>query len=111
MQEQDETTQLSINSQQVIERVAEAVQKLLGRPVNPQEPLTEAGLDSLGSVELRSSLGATFDLELPATLAFDYPSIDALAKFIASQLTETSLVTGEKILAQPHPTTAAGMTN
>jgi len=71
------------------------VQKLLGREVDPQMPLTEAGLDSLGSVELRSSLGSTFELELPATLAFDYPTIAALTNFIASQLTTTQLVIGE----------------
>lgn len=45
----------------------------------------EAGLDSLGAVELRTSLESAFTCILPATVTFDYPSINALAKYIASQ--------------------------
>ena len=60
------------------------------KPCNRQwgllQPLMEAGLDSLGAVELRNQLAAAFPAsELPATLTFDYPSIIALASFIASQ--------------------------
>lgn len=50
------------------------------------QPLMEAGLDSLGAVELRSSLENAFALEMPATVTFDYPSVAALAKYISSQL-------------------------
>ncbi len=44
----------------------------------------DAGLDSLGAVELRNSLAGRFGVELPATVTLDYPSISALAGFIAS---------------------------
>ena len=41
----------------------------------PDQPLMEAGLDSLGAVELRTALGAAkFSLDLPATVVFDHPS-------------------------------------
>ena len=56
---------------------------MLGAPVQPDQPLMEAGLDSLGAVELRTSLGAKFGVELPATLVFDYPSIAALTGYLA----------------------------
>lgn len=50
------------------------------------QPLMEAGLDSLGAIELRTNLSTHFKLDLPSTLTFDYPSIVAMSSFIASQL-------------------------
>ena len=39
-----------------------------------------------GAVELRTALCSAFGLDLPATLTFDYPTVAALAGFIAPQL-------------------------
>jgi hypothetical protein len=49
------------------------------------QPLMEAGLDSIGLVELRNIVSTKFGVELPATVAFDYPSVDALARFVVQQ--------------------------
>ena len=47
-------------------------------------PLMEAGLDSLGAVELRNALGSRFNLQnLPATLTYDYTTVKALADHLA----------------------------
>lgn len=46
----------------------------------------EAGLDSIGAVELRNSVSTKFGVELPATVAFDYPTIQDVARFLAAQV-------------------------
>ena len=44
------------------------------------------GLDSLGAVELRNAVTAAFGIALRATLTFDYPTVAALATFVASRM-------------------------
>ncbi len=62
------------------------VQSTLGlshvQEIDPDQPLQELGLDSLLSIELRNSLGGCLNRKLPATLLFNYPTLDALAGFI-----------------------------
>ena len=50
----------------------------------------QAGLDSLGAVELRNAISGEFSLSVPATLAFDYPTAAALADFIISEVQQSS---------------------
>ena len=52
----------------------------------PTQPLMEAGLDSLGALELHGALSAKFGIELPATLTFNYPTVSALAAYLMDQM-------------------------
>lgn len=47
----------------------------------------QAGLDSLGAVELRNSIAESFRISVPATVAFDYPTKAALEGFIIQNVT------------------------
>jgi acyl transferase domain-containing protein/acyl carrier protein len=48
--------------------------------------LTELGMDSLMAVELKNRLEAGVGRRLPPTLAFDWPTIDALAAFLLNDV-------------------------
>jgi len=65
---------------------AEAARVLGARAPMPDEPLGDAGLDSLMAIELRARLAAATALSLPVTLQFNYPTAAAIADYLLSQL-------------------------
>jgi myxalamid-type polyketide synthase MxaB len=75
------------------EFVRSAVARVLGQPpaaVPRGEGLAGLGLDSLGAIELRTQLERVLECRLPATLAFDYPTVAALAAHLTDLLAEPS---------------------
>ena len=57
----------------------------------------EAALDSLGAVELRNALSQSFAIELPATLAFDHPSISAITTYIGDLIGASDNISNLKV--------------
>jgi len=55
-------------------------------PLDARQPLNEVGLDSLMAIELRNALGIAAGRTLPATLLFDYPTVESLTDYLAKEV-------------------------
>jgi NADPH:quinone reductase-like Zn-dependent oxidoreductase/acyl carrier protein len=73
-------------SEYLRKEVESAAAAIIGGTVSASEPLMAAGLDSLGAVELRNSLEGRLGLQLPSTLVFDYPTVDAISEYVGTQM-------------------------
>ncbi len=76
------------------------------RPINPRQPLNTLGLDSLMAVELRNALGVSAGTTLPATLLFDYPTIETLTDYLANQVFHLQSAEAPTAEAAPMPNKA-----
>jgi NADPH:quinone reductase-like Zn-dependent oxidoreductase/SAM-dependent methyltransferase/acyl carrier protein len=54
--------------------------------IDPQIGFFDLGMDSLTSVELKSRLQTDLHCTLPTTVAFDYPTLDALISYLLTQV-------------------------
>ncbi|MET0792003.1 MAG: acyl carrier protein, partial [Polyangiaceae bacterium] len=89
------------------DQVRELTVKVLGvgRTSNfdVHEPLRQLGLDSLMAVELRNLLAKTVGRAMPATITFDFPSVNALADYIADTVFGDELFTALAPASIPVP--------
>ena len=73
-------------------KVISGVSSLLGKDneteLNLGAPLMEMGLDSLATTELVRNLSTDLGIDLPPTLLFDYPTVDALSDHLAELLSD-----------------------
>ena len=78
----EEDAARDVSDESVRQIVASAVTRALGRDVSVDASLMEEGLDSLAAVELGGALQKETGVNMPATLAFDYPTITAISGYL-----------------------------
>jgi thioesterase domain-containing protein/acyl carrier protein len=69
----------------MVGQLAEAL-GLRPEQIDTRRALTSYGLDSLRAFELTGDLAYRLDYEVPVTLFWDYPTIEALSQFLSEQL-------------------------
>jgi 3-oxoacyl-(acyl-carrier-protein) synthase/acyl carrier protein len=78
-------------------QVVDTVSGVLGAAVDMEVPLMEAGLDSLGAVELRNALAQAVGMDLPGTMVFDYPTVGSLAGYLQQQASQAEVETTSEV--------------
>jgi NADP-dependent 3-hydroxy acid dehydrogenase YdfG/acyl carrier protein len=76
------------------------VLKLDPRRVDITAPLASMGFDSVMSLELKKRLEAVLDVDLPSTLAWRFPTVEALVPFLAERV-GISLEAPAEVVVQP----------
>jgi thioester reductase-like protein len=95
------------------EHLQRELQQILGlaQPPVPESRFLELGMDSLMAVELRNRLLAQFGdgFTISSTVVFDYPTIRALAEYLAAQTPEpvAGAVLKDAPVSAPMPTFTA----
>ncbi|AFZ34701.1 6-deoxyerythronolide-B synthase, 8-amino-7-oxononanoate synthase [Stanieria cyanosphaera PCC 7437] len=66
------------------------VAKVLGfsdrKSVDVQENFADLGMDSLMAVELKNQLQTSLKIDIPLTITFDYPTVEALANYLFEKI-------------------------
>ncbi|MFD8164798.1 SDR family NAD(P)-dependent oxidoreductase, partial [Streptomyces malaysiensis] len=79
---------------EVLDLVRTHAAEVIGYPnadaVEPERAFRDIGFDSLTAVELRNGLSAAAGVNLPVTMAFDYPTPTVLARFILGEVLGTA---------------------
>ena len=76
--------------------------------VDPDRGFFEMGMDSLMSIELRTRLQGRLGLELPSTLTFNHPTVEAVARFISARIERAAAASAPSAEPPSRPPAPAG---
>ncbi|MFD8104505.1 type I polyketide synthase [Nocardia fluminea] len=97
----------------LLETVCSAVAAVLGHTspdtIGPDRAFKDLGLDSLTAIELRNRLGSALGLRLPATLVFDHPTPEAVARYLLGELPGSTPATQAPAPVDDEPLAIIGM--
>ncbi|MFD4433198.1 acyl carrier protein [Nocardia sp. NPDC058497] len=68
----------------LVERVADYLDRA-PHQVDPATPLAELGMDSVSAVSLCGEIEDRWSLDIDPTLVFDYPTVVAIATYLADE--------------------------
>ena len=87
----------------IVDSIRKIVTDVLGRDIGDNHGFMEAGLDSMGSIEVRNKIVATMNIDLGPTAAFDHPSINKIASFISGDISlqKARLAKAQESISQP----------
>ena len=85
-----------------------AIEGLVGKSTASQiesgDPLMAAGITSTLAVQLASELEKSFGIQVPGTLAFDYPSLEEMVGYFHDEIHEHRISDGDEMAGQKlHP--------
>jgi myxalamid-type polyketide synthase MxaB len=110
--EELEATPVDRRQQRLVEHIQTAVARILGHrdgdAISISQGFRELGMDSLTSLELRNRLQTSLDCQLPAGVVFNYPTVEAVAQYLAEHVVSAripgAIVPAEEPVQQPsHP--------
>jgi amino acid adenylation domain-containing protein/non-ribosomal peptide synthase protein (TIGR01720 family) len=77
--------------------------------IDPAQPFTHYGIDSSTAVRLAGDLENELGRKLPATLLWDHPTINALARYLAADAPPAAAAAGSPLAALEEPIAIIGM--
>lgn len=70
----------------LIERIEKVIHDLMGCKISSREDnLIDMGIDSLKAIRLKNSLQVALNIDVPASVVFDYPTVNKLINFLVTQ--------------------------
>ncbi|HKP39823.1 MAG TPA: type I polyketide synthase [Mycobacterium sp.] len=88
LRESEPTRRRDLLVDHVSAQVAAAMGLAAGQLLDPAAGFFQSGMDSLMSVTLQRALSESLGEAIPASVVFDYPTVDALAGYLATILPE-----------------------